>query len=194
MGKFRSSLPVMRRSKPARLGGGDLRLLQRGGNSTAAPCAPNGSQSVVTVAAAVVHRDISDRLPVHDRHEQQVAPPGRPIELDRAPLLDAHVARIARDVGRGFDAHRVQRFRELRAVGEGDDLDSRRNLSRLRLQRREIERDGLLSAHNAVAATFEVLLRRDVALDDLALELRPTRLHSSMPELREQRRADAPPP
>ena len=173
---------------------GDLRPLERGGDATSAPCAPNGSQSVVTVAAVVVHRDIPDRLAVRDRHEQQVAPPRRPIELDRAPLLEAHVARIARNVGRGFDADRVQRFRELRTVGEGDDLDSRRHLRRLRFERREIERDGLLSAHDAVAATLEVLLRLDVALDDLALELRPTGLQCSAPELREQRRADAAPP
>ncbi len=158
MGRFRSSLPVIEPLEAGELRGGDLRPLQRRGDSAPAPCAPNGSQPVVTVAAVVVHRHIPDRLAVRDRHEQQVAPPRRPIELDRAPLLEAHVARIARDVCRGFDADRIERVRELRAVGEGDDLDSRRHLRRFGFKSREIERDGLLSAHDLVATTLEVLL------------------------------------
>jgi MoaE-MoaD fusion protein len=144
----------------------------------------------VTISAVVVHRDIADRLAVHDRDEEQIAPPGRPIELDAAPLLEAHVARIARNVSRGFDAYFVQSFRELRAVGQGHDLHFGRDAHRLGFECRELECEGFLSADDAVAAPLEVRLRLDVALHDLSLELGPTGLQCAAPEVREKCRAD----
>jgi hypothetical protein len=79
-------------------------------------------------------------------------------------------------------------------VGQRHDLHIRRGVHRLGVQGREVEGDGLLSADDAVSTPVEVLLRLDVALDDLAFQLRPAGLRGSAPEIREQRRADAAPP
>ena len=94
----------------------------------------------------------------------------------------------------GVRTDRVQLVDEVQAFGTTHDPDSGRRCGHGLVDLRELERDRLLPADDAITAPLEVCARRRVTLARLALELVPVGCTCERADLSEDRGTDTEPP
>src|SRR5262249_7993669 len=158
-----------------------------------APVASRRGEAVVCLVAEDLQPRVADDLVVRDRDEAQLGPARRPVDLVRAPLLERLHALGAGNVLVGLHADGVHFVEPVGLLAARDEAYAfgRRDLRGV--DRRQVERDGLLPADLDEAAVLEELARIGIAFAYLALQRLPVEAARPFADVGEQRTPDPAP-